>query len=111
MRLAIEYGQYGDRRITALLRAEGWPVNHKRVKRIWRREGLKVPQKQPKPRRLWFNEGSCVRLRPQRKNHVWAYDSVAARTHDSKPLRLLTVIDEYTRECLAILVGPAAAGR
>ena len=104
IRLAEQYGRYGYRRITALLRREGWTVNAKRVARIWRREGLKVPQKQPKRGRLWFNDGSCIRLRPQYKNHVWSYDFVADRTHDGTAFRMLTVIDEHTRECLAIHV-------
>ena len=102
--LACEYGRYGYRRITALLRAEGWHVNHKRVERIWRQEGLKVPKKQPKRRRLWFNDGSCIRLRPEHKDHVWSYDFVADRTSNGKPLRMLNVINEYTRECLAIRI-------
>jgi transposase InsO family protein len=101
MRLARAYGRYGYRRITALLRGEGWRVNHKRVERIWRREGLKVPSKQPKRGRLWFNDGSCIRMRPCWPHHVWSYDFVATRTHDGRPIRMLTVIDEYTRECLA----------
>ena len=105
LRLASQYGRYGYRRITALLRRAGWPVNHKRVERIWRREGLKVPQKQPKRGRLWLNDGSCIRLRPCWPNHVWAYDFVLARTQDGRVFRLLTVIDEYTRECLAIQVA------
>ncbi len=105
VRLASQYGRYGYRRITALLRAEGWSVNHKRVERIWRREGLKVPQKQPKRGRLWLNDGSCIRLRPSWRHHVWAYDFVQARTHDGRVLRMLTVIDEYSRECLAIEVA------
>ena len=88
-----------------MLRGEGWRVNHKRVERIWLGEGLKVPAKQPKRGRLWVTDGSCVRLRPQRRNHVWAYDFVALRTSDGRPVRLLTVVDEYTRECLAIQVG------
>lgn len=104
IRLAGQYGRYGYRRVTALLRAEGWQVNHKRVERIWRREGLKVPAKQPKRGRLWLNDGSCIRLRPCWRNHVWAYDFVQARTHDGRAFRMLTVIDEYTRECLAIAV-------
>lgn len=91
--------------ITGLLRAEGWRVNHKRVERIWRREGLKVPTKQPKRAHLWLTDGSCIRLRPQRRHHVWAYDFVADRTHDGKPLRILTIIDEYSRECLALVVA------
>ena len=105
IRLAGQYGRYGYRRITALLRTEGWRVNHKRVERIWRREGLKVPQKQPKRGRLWLNDGSCIRLRPCWRNHVWAYDFVQARTHDGRAFRMLTVIDEFTRECLAIEVA------
>jgi transposase InsO family protein len=100
--LASRFGRYGYRRITALLRRRGWSVNHKRVERIWRREGLKVPSKQPKRARLWLNDGSCIRLRPERPNHVWAYDFVLVRTRDGRAVRLLTVIDEYTRECLAI---------
>jgi len=103
--LATQYGRYGYRRITALLRADGWTVNPKRVHRLWRQEGLKVPAKQPKRGRLWFHDGSCVRLRPQHRNHVWAYDFVADRTQDGRPLRLLTIVDEYTRECLAITVA------
>ena len=100
--LATQYGRYGYRMITGMLRNEGWRVNHKRVERIWRRECLKVPQKQPKRRRLWLNDGSCIRLRPKRKDHVWSYDFVFARTSDGRPLKILTLIDEYTRECLAI---------
>ena len=100
--LAAVYGRYGTPRLTALLRSEGWLVNHKRIERIWRQAGLKVPQKQPKRGRLWLNDGSCIRLRPQQKDHVWAYDFVSARTHDGVPFKLLTVVDEFTRECLAI---------
>jgi len=102
---AMTYGRYGYRRVTALLRREGWWVNHKRVDRLWRREGLKVPQKQPKRGRLWLNDGSCLRLRPEHRNHVWSYDFVADRTHDGRPLRMLTIVDEYTRECLTIDVA------
>ena len=100
--LAQQYGRYGYRRIAALLRIEGWRVNHKRIEHLWRREGLKVPAKQPKRGRLWLNDGSCVRLRPLWKDHVWAYDFVQDRTHDGRVLRLLVLVDEYTRECLAI---------
>ena len=102
--LATKYGRYGYRRITALLKQENWKVNHKRVERIWRKEGLKVPQKQPKRGRLWLNDGSCVRLRPEYKDHVWSYDFMVDRTTDGRSFRILTIIDEYTRECLAILV-------
>jgi len=102
--LASQYGRYGYRRITALLREAGWSVNHKRVERIWRREELKVPQKQPKKGRLWLNDGSCIRLRPERPNHVWSYDFVEARTHDGRKFRMLNLIDEFSRECLAIRI-------
>ena len=102
--LAKEYGRYGYRMITGLLNLSGWGINHKRVERIWRREGLKVPQKQPKRRRLWLNDGSCVRLRPRYKNHVWSYDFVMDRTHNGRAIRMLNIIDEFTRECLAIEV-------
>ena len=102
--LATRYGRYGYRRITAMLRDAGWAVNAKRVERIWRREGLKVPQKQPKRSRLWLSDGSCIRLRPEHPNHVWSYDFVEDRTHDGRKYRMLNLIDEFTRECLAIRV-------
>ena len=102
--LARSYGRYGYRRVTALLNQAGWHVNHKRVERIWRREGLKVPQKQPKKGRLWLNDGSCIRLRPERPNHVWSYDFVHDRTDDGRVYRTLNIIDEFTREALAIRV-------
>jgi len=102
--LARAYGRYGYRRITALLQQEGWRVNHKRVERLWRQEGLKVPQKHPKRARLWLANGSCLRQRPLYPNHVWSSDVVMDRTQDGRPLKLLTVVDEYTRECLAIAV-------
>ena len=105
VQLASDYGRYGYRRITILLHNEGWRVNHKRVERLWRQEGLKVPQKQPKRRRLWLNDGSCVRLRPAYKDHVWSYDFVADRTSEGRAFRMLTLIDEHTRECLAIDVA------
>jgi transposase InsO family protein len=103
--LAKQYGRYGYRRITALLRTAGWAVNKKRVERIWRREGLKVPQRQPKRGRLWLNDGSCIRLRPERSNHVWAYDFVEDRTHDGRKFRMLCIVDEFTRESLAIRIA------
>ena len=105
IQLASEYGRYGYRRITALLQEAGWQVGKDRVQRIWRREGLKVPQKQRPRGRLWFNDGSCIRLRPEHVNHVWSYDFVSARTHDRRTIRMLTLIDEFTRECLAIRVA------
>jgi putative transposase len=100
--LASQYGRYGYRRITALLQRAGVKVSKDRVERIWRREGLKVPQKQKPRGRLWLNDGSCVRLRPERPNHVWSYDFVSAKTHDGRTVRMLNLIDEYTRECLSI---------
>lgn len=103
--LASAYGRYGYRRITALLQQEGWPVNHKRVERIWRQEGLKVPARQPKRGRLWLNDGACIRLRPEYRHHVWSYDFVQGRTHDGQSFRLLNVLDEYSRECLAVKVA------
>jgi len=102
--LASQYGRYGYRRVTALLQGGSWQVNHKKVERIWRREGLKVPKKQPKRRRLWLNDGSCIRLRPEHKDHVWSYDFVMTRTSEGRSFRMLNIIDEYSRECLAILV-------
>ncbi|ADW71168.1 Integrase catalytic region (plasmid) [Granulicella tundricola MP5ACTX9] len=102
VRLASQYGRYGYRRITALLKRAGWRVGKDRVERIWRREGLKVPQKQKPRGRLWLNDGSCVRLRPERRNHVWSYDFVSARTHDGRSVRLLNLIDEHTRESLLV---------
>lgn len=103
--LASRYGRQGYRRIAALLRNAGWRANLKRVKRIWRAEGLKVPQRQPKRGRLWLADGSCTRLRPDRPNYVWSYDFVQDRTHDGRKFRMLTVINECTRECLALPVA------
>jgi transposase InsO family protein len=103
--LASEYGRYGYRRITALLQAAGWPVGKDRVQRIWRREGLKVPKKHRPRGRLWLNDGSCIRLRPERASHVWSFDFVESRTHDGRSLRIMTLIDEYSRECLALRVA------
>jgi transposase InsO family protein len=102
IQLATSYGRYGYRRITGLLRNEGWRVNHKQVERIWRRERLKVPKKQPKRGRLWLNDGSCIRKRLEYRNHFWAYDFVKDRTYDGRTIKMLTIIDEHTRECLAI---------
>jgi transposase InsO family protein len=104
--LATKYGRYGYRKITAMLNNEhGWGVNHKRVERIWRKEGLKVPKKQPKRKRLWLNDGSCIRLRPEYKDHVWSYDFMIDRTADGRAFKILNIIDEYTRECLASVVA------
>ena len=103
--LAKQYGRYGYRKIAEFLRRAGWLVNDKRVERIWRREGLKVPARQPKRARLWQNDGSCIWLRAERPNHVWSYDFVEERTHDGRKFRMLNIIDEFTHECLAIRVS------
>ena len=106
IKLVKQYGRYGYRRIAGLLRLEGWQrLNDKRVERLWRREGLKVPAKQLKRKRLWLNDGSCIRLRPTHKNHVWSYDFVHDRTSNGRAIKMLTIIDEYSRECLTIEVG------
>ncbi len=105
VQLACDYGGYGIPRILDLLRKRGVPVNRKRLERIWREEGLKVPHKQKKRRRLWLNDGSCIRLRPEYRNHVWSYDFVEDATHDGRKIRMLAVIDEFSRECLAIVVA------
>ena len=102
--LTRAHGRYGYRMITGLLNNAGWHVNHKRVERIWRSKGLKVPQKQAKKGRLWLGDGSCVRLRPERPNHVWSYDFVQDRTHDGRIFRTLNIIDEFTKEALVIRV-------
>ena len=101
--LASKYGRYGYRRLTALLREAGWVVNVKRVERIWRREGLKVPHKQPKRSRLWFNDGSCIRLRPERPNPVWSRAFAESRTQDGKRFQMLDLSDMFAR-------GPQAIG-
>lgn len=103
--LAGQYGRYGYRLVTGLLRQSGWQLSRSRVERIWKQEGLKVPQKQPKRGRLWLADGSCIRLRPTHRNHVWSWDFVMDRTDDGRPLKILTLIDEFTRECLAIHVA------
>jgi putative transposase len=102
--LARQYGRYGYRHIATLLREAGWELNDKRVERLWRREGLKVPMKQPKKGRLWRDDGSCVRLRPEYRNHVWSHDFVHCRTEDGRVFRTLNILDEHSRECLAIKV-------
>jgi transposase InsO family protein len=106
IRLVKLYGRYGYRKIAAMLREDGWRrLNNKRVERLWRREGLKVPRKQPKRERLWLNNGSCIRLRPLYRHHVWSYDFVHERTSNGRAIRMLVIIDEYSRECLAIEVN------
>ena len=102
--LTRQYGRYGYRRIAALLRDAGWQVSDGRVERLWRREGLKVADRQPKKGRLWLNDGSCVRLRPGHRNHVWSYDFVHCRTDNGRAFRALNILDEFSRECLTIRV-------
>jgi len=104
LELSQLYGRYGYKRVTALLREKGWEINKKRVFRIWRSLGLKVPKKQRKRARLWDQGGSCIRLRPVRPNHVWSYDFMMDKTHDGKTIKLFNVIDEFTRESLVIKV-------
>jgi transposase InsO family protein len=103
--LAKEYGRYGYRTITSILQREGFEVGKDRVYTIWRQEGLKVPQKQPKRARLWLADGSCIRKKPEHPNHVWSYDFVADTTKNGKPFKILNIIDEFTRECLASYVA------
>ena len=95
VRLASRFGRYGYRQVTNLLRIGGWSVNHKRVERVWRQEGLKVPKRQPRRGRLWLNDGSCIRFRPLHENRVWSYDFVSARTDDGRALKLLTVLPNW----------------
>lgn len=103
--LASEYGRYGYRQVTNLLNNEGWDVGKDRVYSIWRREGLKVPQKQPKRARLWLADGSCIRQRPEYQNHVWSYDFVSDRTRDGRSFKILNIIDEFSSECLCSFVA------
>lgn len=103
--IASEYGRYGYRQVTGLLKMEGWDVGKDRVFAIWRKEGLKVPQKQPKRARLWLADGSCIRQRPEYVNHVWSYDFVSEQTHDGRKFKILNVVDEFSRECLLSLVA------
>ena len=103
--LATQYGRYGYKTITSMLQLEGWTVGRDCVHAVWQREGLQVPQKQPKRARLWLGDGSCIRLRPTHKNHVWSYDFVSEQTHDGRKFRILNIIDEFTKECLASFVA------
>lgn len=98
--IAKEYGRYGYKRVTEMLKSEGFRVNKKRIELIWRQEGLKVPSKQPKRSRLWLCDGSTIRHRPEFKNHVWTYDFVSDQTHDGRKFKVLNILDEHSRELL-----------
>ena len=105
IRLAKQYGWYGYRKVQELLRMEGWHVNHKKVERLWREEGLQLPQRHKKRRRLYHHDASVIRLRPKYPNHVWAIDFVHDRLANGRPYKMLTVLDEYTREALCVRVA------
>ena len=111
--IAYRRPRYGSPRVHRTLRAMGWQVNHKRVERIWREENMQVPKKQHRRRRLAYggSENSCIRRRPQHKDHVWSYDFLSDRIEDGRQIRLLVVIDEFTRECLAIEVARSFTAR
>jgi transposase InsO family protein len=106
MRLAKTYGRYGYRKITQLLQIEGWKVNHKRIERLWREEGLQLPQRHKKRKRLYHKDSSVIRLRPQHSNHIWSIDFVHDKLTNGRSYKMLTVIDEYTREALCVAVRP-----
>jgi transposase InsO family protein len=106
IRLAKQYGRYGYRKIAALLRAEGWVVNHKKVERIWREEGLQLPQRHKKRKRLYHKDSSIIRLRPKYPNHIWSIDFVHDKLSNGRPYKMLTVLDEYTREALCVTAKP-----
>jgi len=104
IRLAKQYGRYGYRKITKLLRIEGWKVNHKKVERLWRKEGLQLPMRHKRRKRLYHKDSSIIRLRPKYQNHIWSVDFVHDRLSNGTAYRMLTIIDEYTREALAVIV-------
>jgi transposase InsO family protein len=104
IRYAKRYGRYGYRKVSELLRIEGWNVNHKKVERLWREEGLKLPERHKKRRRLYHKDSSVIRLRPTHPNHVWAMDFVHDRLSNGRSYKMLTVLDEYTRQALCVEV-------
>jgi len=105
IRLAKQYGRYGYRKVGELLRMEGWGINHKKVERLWREEGLQLPQRHKKRKRLYHHDSSVIRLRPHYANHIWSIDFVHDRLSNGRPYKMLTVLDEYTREALSVTVG------
>ena len=104
LRLAKQYGRYGYRKIAKLLRREGWMVNHTKVERLWREEGLQLPKRHKKRKRLYHKDSSIIRLRPQYRNHIWSVDFVHDKLSSGRPYKMLTVLDEYTREALCVHV-------
>ena len=104
IRLAKQHGRYGYRKIAELLRIEGWRVNHKKVERLWREEGLKLPERHKKRRRLYHKDSSVIRLRPTHANHIWAIDFVHDKLSNGRSYKMLTVLDEYTRQALCVEV-------
>ena len=106
IRLAKAYGRYGYRKITQLLQIEGWNINHKRVERLWREEGLQLPQRHKKRKRLYHKDSSVIRLRPNHRNHIWSIDFVHDKLTNGRSYKILTVLDEYTREALCVAVRP-----
>ncbi|WP_315853860.1 IS3 family transposase [Crateriforma spongiae] len=110
LELVSEFPRFGYRRITRLLRSEGWKVNAKRVYRLWRQEGLKVPKKTAKMRRLGSAEGGIVRRKAERKDHAWSVDFIFDRTTNGRSLKMLVVLDEFTRECVAVEVSRKITG-
>lgn len=104
IRLAKRYGRYGYRKIAHLLHIEGWQVNHKRVERLWREEGLQLPQRHKKRKRLYHKDSSVIRLRPHYPNHIWSIDFVHDKLSNGRSYKMLTVLDEYTREALCVTV-------
>ena len=110
IRLAKQYGRYGYRKIYELLRIEGWTINHKKVERLWREEGLQLPQRHKKRKRLYHKDSSVIRLRPKHPNHIWSIDFVHDKLSSGRKYKMLTVIDEYTREALCVAVAPKMGG-
>ena len=104
IRLAKQHGRYGYREITELLRIEGCRINHKKVERLWREEGLKLPERHKKQRRLYHKDSSVIRLRPMHPNHVWAIDFVHDKLSNGRRYKMLTVLDEFTRQALCVEV-------
>ena len=103
--MAKQYGRYGYRKICELLEIEGRLINHKKVERIWREEGLQLPARHKRCKRLYHHDASIIRLRPHFPNHVWSIDFVHDKPSNGRPYKMLTVLDEYTREALAITVA------